>query len=79
MAPRTLQRRLSDEGVSFSRVLEDLRRVMAERLLHDRELAIYEIAFLLGFSEPSTFHRAFRRWYGVTPLEYRRSVVVSKS
>ena len=73
MGPRTLQRRLSEEGVSFSRVLEDLRRVMAERLLHDRELAIYEIAFLLGYSEPSTFHRAFRRWYGVTPLEYRHS------
>jgi AraC-like DNA-binding protein len=73
MSARTMQRRLRDEGVSFSQVLDDLRRAMAERLLRDRELAVYEVAFLLGYSEPSTFHRAFRRWYGVAPHEFRRA------
>ena len=42
-------------------------------LLQDQQLAVYEIAFLLGYSEPSTFYRAFRRWKRVSPHEYRRS------
>jgi AraC-like DNA-binding protein len=45
---------------------------MSTRLLESRELAVYEVAFLLGYSEPSTFHRAFRRWHGASPNEYRR-------
>lgn len=43
------------------------------RLLRDKKLAIYEVAFLLGYAEPSAFNRAFRRWNGVAPLEFRRS------
>jgi AraC-like DNA-binding protein len=74
MGSRTLQRRLNDAGVSYSKVVDDLRRAMSVKLLRDREIAIYEIAFLLGYSEPSTFHRAFRRWFEVTPREYRRSL-----
>jgi AraC-like DNA-binding protein len=69
---RTLQRRLHEEGTSFAALLDDLRQRMAVRLLRDRELAIYEIAFLLGYSEPSTFHRAFHRWHDCTPQEFRR-------
>ena len=61
ISPRTLQRRLRDEGTSFADLLDDLRQEMALRLLRDRKLAIYEVAFLLGYAEPSTFHRAFRR------------------
>ena len=43
-----------------------------ERLLRDEKLAISEVAFLLGYSEPSTFYRAFRRWHGISPRAYRR-------
>jgi len=73
IAPRTLQRRLAAEGVSFQRVVDDARRETAERLLADATLAVGEIGYLLGFSEPSAFHRAFKRWHEVTPQEFRSS------
>lgn len=71
MSPRTLHRRLEDEGTSFRQVLNEVRRELAARHLIERRLAIGEIAFLLGFSEPSAFHRAFKRWTGHAPLAYR--------
>lgn len=71
MSPRTLNRRLLAEGTSFRRVLTDVRCELAERYLQERRLAVGEIAFLLGFSEASAFHRAFRRWTGSTPAAYR--------
>jgi len=74
MSPRTLQRRLSAEGVSYQQLLEDARKEAAGRYLADGTLAIGEIAYLLGYAEPAPFHRAFRRWYGTTPESYRRSV-----
>ena len=67
VSQRTLQRRLADEGTTYQAVLDDVRREMAERHLHDTALAIAEISFLLGYSEPAAFHRAFKRWHGVTP------------
>jgi AraC-like DNA-binding protein len=74
---RTLQRRLSEDGTSFELVLDDLRRDQSISLLHDRSLAVDEVAFLLGYSEPSTFYRAFRRWHGVTPGKYRAKILAS--
>jgi AraC-like DNA-binding protein len=71
---RTLQRRLTDEGTTFASVLEAFRKELASGLLRNRELSIYEIAFLLGYSEPSTFHRAFRRWNSSSPQEFRRTL-----
>lgn len=71
LTPRTLQRRLAAEGTSFQRVLDDLRRANAERHLRGTTLSIAEISFLLGFSEPAAFHRAFRRWHGTTPQSFR--------
>jgi AraC-like DNA-binding protein len=71
MSVRTLHRRLEDEGTSFRQVLAEVRRELAARHLSERRLAIGEIAFLLGFSEPSAFHRAFKRWTGYAPLTYR--------
>jgi AraC-like DNA-binding protein len=71
MRPRTLQRRLRDFGTSFSELRDEFRRRMARLLLEDRELAVYEVAFLLGYSEPSTFYRAFRRWTDTSPHQYR--------
>jgi AraC-like DNA-binding protein len=70
LAVRSLQRRLKDEGTSFQAVREDVRRTLAQRYL-DEGLAIAEISFLLGFSEPSAFFRAFKRWTGMTPVENR--------
>lgn len=71
-SPRTLQRRLDQEGTTFARVLDAFRREMAAGLLRDPELSVSETAFLLGYSETSAFHRAFRRWYGTSPRDFRR-------
>lgn len=71
MSARTLHRRLEEEGTSFREILTEVRREIATRHLVERRLAIGEIAFLLGFSEPSAFHRAFKRWTGHAPLAYR--------
>ncbi len=71
MSARTLARRLADEGTSHKAILDELRADLARRYLADRALAISEVAFLLGFSEPSAFHRAFKRWTGQTPTQFR--------
>jgi AraC-like DNA-binding protein len=71
MSVRSLQRRLSDEGSTFDDVLEDTRRDLALRYLSDSKIAIAEVAYLLGYSEPSAFHRAFKRWTGKTPAQAR--------
>ncbi|WP_437809797.1 AraC family transcriptional regulator ligand-binding domain-containing protein [Sorangium sp. So ce1078] len=70
MSPRTLQRRLGDEGTSIHALLDEVRRGRAAALL-EADMAIGEVAYVLGYSEPSAFHRAFRRWTGVTPEAFR--------
>jgi len=74
MSERTLQRRLASEGSTFNGLLEEARRTIAFSYLSDRKLAAYEVSFLLGYAEPSTFFRAFKRWTGKTPQEYRASL-----
>jgi AraC-like DNA-binding protein len=74
MSPRTLQRRLSDEGVSFAEVVDSARQIRACALLQGRTHSIAAITFLVGFSEQSAFTRAFRRWTGTTPARYRRGL-----
>jgi AraC-like DNA-binding protein len=69
---RTLQRRLEEAGCSYQDLLEQTRRDAAEKYLSDRSLPIAEVAFLLGYSEPSAFHRAFKRWKKVTPQAFRK-------
>jgi AraC-like DNA-binding protein len=71
VSARTLQRRLGEEGSSFSKVLDELRRDLSDELLSDRKLSVAEVAFLLGYSEPSAFQRAFRRWRGISPRRFR--------
>ncbi|KIG13523.1 Transcriptional regulator, AraC family protein [Enhygromyxa salina] len=71
MSGRSLQRRLHQEGTSFTAVLTDLRRDRALRYLKDRRISISEVAFLLGYLDVSAFHRSFKRWTGTTPQEYR--------
>lgn len=73
MSPRTLGRKLEKEGTTFTAILEDLRQRLARQFVGGQEIGLSEVAFLLGFSDVSVFHRAFRRWTGQTPLEYRRA------
>lgn len=70
LSEATLRRRLDDEGSSYRTILDDLRRDMAIGLLAGSS-SLAEIAALLGFSEASAFHRAFRKWTGSRPGEYR--------
>lgn len=71
LSERTLQRRLEAEGRSFHEIVEGVRRAYAERYLRDERLPLREIGFLVGFGDPSNFHRAFRRWTAQTPAAYR--------
>ena len=72
LTPRTLQRKLQELGASHNELLEQMRRQLAMQYLREREMAICEVAYLLGFSESSSFHRAFKRWTGLTPKEFRK-------
>lgn len=69
---RTLQRRLQQAGWGYAELLDDIRQRLARQLLRRDEVSITEVAFLLGFSEASAFHKAFHRWQGVSPGEWRR-------
>lgn len=71
LSPSTLRRRLAAEGTSWRALKDASRRDVALRYVVDTDLPFAEIAALLGFDEPSTFFRAFRRWTGTTPTRYR--------
>jgi len=73
MTARTLQRRLADEDLGFTALVDEARLNLARRYLADESLSISEISFALGYSEPSAFTRAFKRWSGSAPAEYRES------
>jgi AraC-like DNA-binding protein len=73
MSARTLQRQLRQEGVTFARLLEELRREMAPALLRDGQHGVSEVAFLLGYEDPSAFRRAFQRWFARSPRSFRSS------
>lgn len=72
VSERTLQRRLREEGTTYAAIVDECRRELALRHVADPSLPLAEVAFLLGYSETSAFHRAFRRWTGATPSEARR-------
>lgn len=72
LTPQTLRRRLREEGGGYQRIKDNLRRDAAIGLLEHSGLPLQEVALRLGFSEPSTFHRAFKKWTGVAPGEYRQ-------
>ncbi|MES3001290.1 MAG: AraC family transcriptional regulator [Pseudomonadota bacterium] len=74
LSERTLQRRLSAEGQTFRRVLDDMRRDVAQRSLAAGKRNVIELAYLLGFEDSNSFYRSFRRWTGTTPESYRRAV-----
>lgn len=72
MRPRALRSRLAEASTSFNEIVNGYRSRLARRLLARTQVSIDEIVYLTGFSEPSTFYRAFRRWTGETPVEYRK-------
>ncbi|HLM43027.1 MAG TPA: AraC family transcriptional regulator [Myxococcaceae bacterium] len=74
LSQRTLQRYLSEEGQSYAGILEAVRRELSEDYLR-RRMSIAEVSFLLGYGEPATFHRAFKRWWGMSPEAFRRTQV----
>ncbi|MGL6343843.1 MAG: helix-turn-helix transcriptional regulator [Waterburya sp.] len=71
ISTRQLQRELKRESTSFQQLLDKTRQELALRHLKNPATLIHDIAFLLGFSEPSAFHRAFKRWTGKTPRQHR--------
>ncbi len=68
---RTLRRRLERSGTTFRALLDDTRAELARAYVGDAKMPLAEVAFMLGFSEPSAFHRAFKRWTGKTPSAFR--------
>ena len=71
MSTRNLRRKLEQEGTSFQKVLDDVRCELAKNYLSQTQLRLEDIAPLLGFSETSNLRRAFKKWTGQTPSEYR--------
>ncbi|QJW88596.1 AraC family transcriptional regulator [Spirosoma taeanense] len=71
MGVRTLQLHLKDEGVTYQQLLDDVRRDLAVKHLREANLSTTDIAYLLGFAEPSVFFRSFKKWTGVTPGAFR--------
>ncbi|MGP0172861.1 AraC family transcriptional regulator [Pseudomonas sp. NCHU5208] len=72
LSPRTLQRRLGEAGVSFNQFVDETRQLLTLHYLRETSLALEDIALRVGFSEPASLLRAFRRWTGRSPGEYRR-------
>jgi AraC-like DNA-binding protein len=68
---RSLRRRFAAEGTSYKTVVNEARATVAKELLRNNELTIQQAAFEMGFTATSTFHRAFKRWTGMTPLHFR--------
>ena len=75
MTPATLRRRLHEEGASYQSIKDQLRRDLAISYLSHSNRSVMDIALELGFSERSAFHRAFRKWTGASPGEFRRRLI----
>jgi AraC-like DNA-binding protein len=71
LSPRTLRRRLSDEGTSLRQLIDEVRATLAAELMRGGRLTVAEVARRLGYLEVSSFSQAFRRWYGVSPRAYQ--------
>ena len=76
-SPRTFQRKLKQAGTSYTCLLDEMRQQLSVHYLREAPIAVSEIAFLLGFSESSAFHRAFKRWTGISPGEFRLAQAIA--
>jgi AraC-like DNA-binding protein len=73
LAPRELQKRLAERGTSYTKLVDDTRHQLALGYIADASLTLVDVAYLCGFSEQSAFNRAFKRWTGMPPGNYRRA------
>ena len=73
MSEKTLQRRLKDEDSSYQLILDQTRRDLAQQYLREPGVSVCEVTFRLGFSDQSSFTRAFKRWTGISPGEFRNT------
>lgn len=71
LSERTLRRRLAETGTTWEELVDQVREAAARAWVDEGEHSLAEVSYLLGYSEPSAFHRAFRRWTGMTPVAYR--------
>jgi len=78
MSKRSLQIKLSKEGVKYQDILDKVKKAHAIQLLEQSPISIIDITFLLGYSEQSAFSRAFKKWTGFTPGEYRQNYVSAR-
>ena len=69
---RTLQRNLSSENTSFNQLVKDIQKIMTFNYLETKELSIDEIAYLVGYTEISSFYRTFKKWTGKTVSQYQK-------
>lgn len=72
MSPRSIQMKLKEEGVTFRQLLDEVRMNIAVSHLSENAISTADLSFLLGFSEPSAFHRTFKKWTGITPSAFRK-------
>ncbi len=73
LSVRTLQRKLREQGVSYKEILDEVRRELAYQYMQQSHISISEICYLLGYTHVSNFSRAFKRWSGITPVDWRRA------
>ncbi|MFD2571566.1 AraC family transcriptional regulator ligand-binding domain-containing protein [Spirosoma soli] len=71
-SPRSLQRKLQDEGVTYQQLADSIRKSLAEHYLKSGQYPVKEISYILGYNELSAFTRAFKRWTGTTPVSYQK-------
>lgn len=74
LSPWTLQRKLADEGTGYRQLIDETRRELALDYIRETPLSFSEISWLLGFSTPAAFHKAYRRWFDVSPGEHRLKI-----
>ncbi len=79
MSPRTLQNRLSNAGTSYSNLVDQVRKELAIEYIKQPHRGLHEITFLLGFTDSSSFSRAFKHWTGVAPSKYKRQQTLPSS
>ncbi len=75
LTPRTLQRRLGNENITFRQITDDLKRQISALLIRHNRFSVADISYVLGYSEPASFIHSFRKWYGDSPERVRRSLL----
>ena len=75
MSPQVVRRRLAEEGTSYQKIKDGVRADLVKELLVKPDIAIADIAERAGFTEPAALSRAFKKWIGITPVQYREQKI----